>query len=78
MMHYCRVYNIDYSVDVFPLNKIYHLWDTLLLGNPSFPLFAGLSILAHLRTELFSTSDFSECITMFSDLPGNKQQTMLH
>ncbi len=65
-------------LDVFPLNKIYHLWDTLLLGNPSFPLFAGLSILAHLRTELFATSDFSECITMFSDLPGTKMSyTML-
>lgn len=53
---------------VFPLNKIYHLWDTLLLGNSSFPIFAGLSILTQLRSELFSF-DFSECIMMFSDLP---------
>ena len=56
-------------LDVFPLHKIYHLWDTLLLGNCSFPLFAGLAILTQLRNELLSY-DFNECILMFSDLPG--------
>ncbi|XP_011410154.1 PREDICTED: TBC domain-containing protein kinase-like protein [Amphimedon queenslandica] len=53
---------------VFPLDKVYHLWDTLLLGNPSFPLFVGVSILVQLRNELLSY-DFNECIMMFSDLP---------
>ena len=57
------------SLDVFPLHKIYHLWDTLLLGNTSFPLFAGLGILIQLRSELLN-SGFNECIMMFSDLPG--------
>ena len=56
-------------VDVFPLDKVYHLWDTLLLGNSSFPLFVGVSILVQLRNELL-TYDFNECIMMFSDLPG--------
>lgn len=56
--------------DILPLNKIYHLWDTLLLGNASFPLCAGMAILLQLRGELLSF-DFNECILMFSDMPGN-------
>ncbi|XP_072022504.1 TBC domain-containing protein kinase-like protein [Amphiura filiformis] len=53
---------------VFPLHKIFHLWDTLLLGNSSFPLCIGLSILTHLRTSLLSFG-FNECILLFSDMP---------
>jgi TBC domain-containing protein kinase-like protein len=53
---------------VFPLHKIYHLWDTLLLGDASFPLFAGISILLQLKSELLN-SGFNDCIMMFSDLP---------
>ena len=55
--------------DILPLHKIYYLWDTLLLGNCSFPLFVGVSILQHLRDDLL-TFDFNECILMFSDMPG--------
>ena len=72
-----NIYNYIYIhiiLDVFPLNKIYHLWDTLLLGNSSFPIFAGLSILTQLRSELFSF-DFSDSIMMFSDLPGEYMST---
>jgi TBC domain-containing protein kinase-like protein len=54
---------------ILPLHKIYHLWDTLLLGNCSFPLFIGVSILQHLKDDLLSF-DFNECILMFSDMPG--------
>ncbi|EDV24530.1 uncharacterized protein TRIADDRAFT_11272, partial [Trichoplax adhaerens] len=54
---------------VFPLLKIFHLWDALLLGNSSFPLFIGLGLLFQLRSELLS-SGFNECILLFSDLPG--------
>lgn len=53
---------------VFPLHKIFHLWDKLLLGDPSYPLFVGLSILQQLRDTLLS-SGFNECILLFSDLP---------
>ena len=55
--------------DVFPLQKIYHLWDTLLLGNSSFPLFIGVAILQQLRAQLL-TYGFNECILLFSDMPG--------
>jgi hypothetical protein len=54
---------------VFPLHKIYHLWDTLLLGNSSFPLYIGVAILQQLRAQLL-TYGFNECILLFSDMPG--------
>nr|CAD7393109.1 unnamed protein product [Timema cristinae] len=53
---------------VFPLHKIFHLWDKLLLGDASFPLYIGLSILEQLRDTLLE-SGFNECILLFSDLP---------
>lgn len=53
---------------VFPLHRIFHLWDRLLLGDSSYPLFVGLSILIQLRGTLLN-SGFNECILLFSDLP---------
>jgi TBC domain-containing protein kinase-like protein len=53
---------------VFPLQKIFHLWDTLLLGSSSFPLCIGAAILKQLRS-LLMNSDFNECILLFSELP---------
>lgn len=60
--------------DVFPLKKIYHLWDTLLLGNSSYPLCIGVAILEQLRDQLLSFG-FNECILLFSDMPGTCQCT---
>ena len=56
--------------DVLPLYKIYHLWDTLLLGNCAFPLCVGVAILKQVR-DILKSYDFNECITLFSDMPGN-------
>ena len=56
-------------LDVFPLHKIFHLWDKLLLGDSSFSLCIGLAILYQLRESLLS-SGFNECILLFSDMPG--------
>ncbi|CAH1185880.1 unnamed protein product [Phyllotreta striolata] len=53
---------------VFPLYKILHLWDKVLLANSSFSLHIGLSVLTQLRDRLLS-SGFNECILLFSDLP---------
>jgi TBC domain-containing protein kinase-like protein len=53
---------------VFPLHKIVHLWDALLVEGPSLPLFMGVGILRQLRDTLL-TSGFNECILLFSDLP---------
>lgn len=53
---------------VFPLHKILHLWDKLILGDSSYPLFIGISILKQLKTTLME-SGFNECILLFSDLP---------
>ncbi|XP_030836692.1 TBC domain-containing protein kinase-like protein [Strongylocentrotus purpuratus] len=53
---------------VFPLHKIFHLWDTLLLGTSSFPLCIGVAILQQLRVGLLMAG-FNECILLFSDMP---------
>lgn len=62
---------------VFPLHKIYHLWDTLLLGNSSFPLYIGVAILQQLRTQLL-TYGFNECILLFSDMPEIDIERCVH
>ncbi|XP_074650815.1 TBC domain-containing protein kinase-like protein isoform X2 [Tubulanus polymorphus] len=55
---------------VFPLHKIFHLWDTLLLGNSSFPLCIGVAILEQLKLQHNLLSHgFNECILLFSDMP---------
>uniref|UniRef100_A0A3Q2DFP7 TBC domain-containing protein kinase-like protein n=1 Tax=Cyprinodon variegatus TaxID=28743 RepID=A0A3Q2DFP7_CYPVA len=56
------------DVNVFPLHKIFHLWDTLLLGSSSFPFCIGVAILQQLRDRLLANG-FNECILLFSDLP---------
>ncbi|XP_068627639.1 TBC domain-containing protein kinase-like protein [Battus philenor] len=53
---------------VFPLHKIVHLWDALLVEGPALPLFMGVGILRQLRDTLLD-SGFNECILLFSDLP---------
>ena len=60
--------NCFICTDVFPLHKICHLWDKLLLGNASFPLCIGLAVLQQLRDTLLQ-SGFNECILLFSDMP---------
>lgn len=65
-----------FSVDVFPLHKIFHLWDTLLLGNSSFPFCIGVAILQQLRDRLLANG-FNECILLFSDLPGKHMHALL-
>lgn len=53
---------------MFPIHKILHLWDKLMLGDHSYPLFIGIAILKQLKATLLS-SGFNECILLFSDLP---------
>lgn len=63
-------FHFDYA-DILPLSKIYHLWDTVLMGTSSFPLCVGVAILEQLRGDLLSFG-FNECILMFSDMPGQQ------
>ncbi|XP_013138516.1 PREDICTED: TBC domain-containing protein kinase-like protein [Papilio polytes] len=53
---------------VFPLHKIVHLWDALLVEGGALPLFMGVALLRQLRDTLLD-SGFNECILLFSDLP---------
>jgi rhodanese-related sulfurtransferase len=52
--------------DIFPLDKIYHLWDKILVGPSSLPLFVGIAILQQFRQELLR-SEFNEAIGIFSE-----------
>ncbi|KAK5828761.1 rab-GTPase-TBC domain-containing protein [Linnemannia elongata] len=51
---------------IFPLDKIYHLWDKILVGPSSLPLFVGIAILQQFRPELLR-SEFNEAIGIFSE-----------
>jgi hypothetical protein len=42
------------------------LWDKLLVGSSSIPLFTGVAILRQIRGVLL-TSEFNDCITLFSE-----------
>lgn len=56
------------------MHKIIHLWDKLILGDNSYPLLIGISILQQLKTTLLE-SCFNECILLFSDLPDIVMET---
>ncbi|CAO3573154.1 unnamed protein product [Mortierella alpina] len=51
---------------IFPLDKIYHLWDKILVGPSSLPLFVGIAILQQFRLQLLQ-SEFNEAIGIFSE-----------
>ncbi|KAI7847651.1 hypothetical protein BDC45DRAFT_451527 [Circinella umbellata] len=51
---------------VFPLDKVYHLWDKFMVGPPSLPLFVGVAILRQIRDDLLKY-EFNGCISLFSE-----------
>tara|TARA_R110002050_G_scaffold208039_1_gene344062 strand:+ start:630 stop:1376 length:747 start_codon:yes stop_codon:yes gene_type:complete len=53
---------------IFPLNKIYHVWDTVLLGPRALPLFFAVSIMKFLRGRLLEL-DFNDCLLFISNMP---------
>jgi hypothetical protein len=50
------------------LEKIYHLWDALLLQPNTLPLFIGTAIMQQLKQH-FMPLDFNSAILFFSNLP---------
>lgn len=54
---------------VFPLDKTYHLWDKILVGPPSLPLFTGVSIIRQFRDTLIKT-EFNDCIMVAELFPN--------
>ena len=54
---------------VFTINKVFKIWDELLVNSPALLLFVGISILKHLKNELI-TLDFNGVILLFSNLPN--------
>ena len=53
----------------FPLDKTYHLWDKILVGPPSLPLFTGVSIIRQFRDTLIKT-EFNDCIMVAELFPN--------
>ncbi|XP_048481022.1 TBC domain-containing protein kinase-like protein [Plutella xylostella] len=53
---------------VFPLHKIFLIWDALTAGGARLPLALGAALLRRLRGLLLGAG-FNECILLFSDLP---------
>ncbi|KAI7883450.1 hypothetical protein K492DRAFT_205415 [Lichtheimia hyalospora FSU 10163] len=51
---------------VFPLDKVYHLWDKFVVGPASLPLFVGVAILRQIRDDLLKY-EFNGCISLFSE-----------
>jgi len=68
---------------VFPIKKIFHLWDKLLVYDSSLPLFIAVAIMIRLKRQLMTFS-FNDCILSFSDMPDIDvddivtQSTVLH
>ncbi|ORX41747.1 hypothetical protein BCR36DRAFT_338798 [Piromyces finnis] len=52
---------------VFPLDKIYMIWDKILIGKPSLPLFIGSAIVIQLRSEILN-GDFDESVLLLTEL----------
>jgi len=50
------------------MDKILRLFDHLLVGPPSLPLYVGIAILRQLRGTLLAAG-FNESIMIFSDTP---------
>lgn len=79
---FCHLKSLDFHPELFaipwvltsfahvlPLQKLFHLWDSMLLADSSFPMFVGIAILCHLRNSLIN-AQFNDAILLFSDLPG--------
>ncbi|KAL2914635.1 hypothetical protein HK105_205773 [Polyrhizophydium stewartii] len=63
---------------VFPLDKIFHLWDLFLVGPQFMFIFVGVSILQQHRDQLLE-SDFNQAMMLFSEMPAvNVEQCIIY
>jgi serine/threonine protein kinase/rhodanese-related sulfurtransferase len=53
---------------ILPLDKIYPIWDLVLVGRDGLPQFFALAMMKQLRNQLLPL-DFNQCIMLFSNLP---------
>ena len=67
-----ELYAIPWFLTLFshalPLDKVYQLFDTLLLGKPSLPLFVAVALMQQLRP-LLVPLDFNKCVAAFANMP---------
>ena len=68
-----ELYAIPWFLTLFshalPLDKVCRLFDTLLLGKPSLPLFVAVALMQQLRP-LLVPLDFNKCVAAFADMPA--------
>ncbi|KAI8610413.1 rab-GTPase-TBC domain-containing protein [Chytriomyces sp. MP71] len=62
---------------IFQLDRLYHLWDTILMGPQGFYVFIVYSIVHQIRDQLLA-KDFSSCLVLFSELPPIDIETCIH
>jgi len=63
-------------LDMFSLDQIWRMWDTVLVSPPSLPLFIAISVLEALR-ELLLPLDFNALILLFSSLPELNMEALM-
>ena len=63
---------------------MFKIWDVLIVGKSSFPLFFAVAIIHQLREKVL-TLDFNSCILLFSNMPiidiqqcVDNAQSMMH
>lgn len=77
-----HLFNIDYHPELYAIpwfltlfthilhmDKIYRLWDRLLMEQTTFPLFLAVAMMQMLRDQLLAM-DFNSCILFFSNMPN--------
>ncbi|KAJ3254744.1 hypothetical protein HDU77_003940 [Chytriomyces hyalinus] len=62
---------------IFQLDRLYHLWDTILLGPKDFCVFLVYAIVHQIRDQLLN-KDFSSCLVLFSELPPIDIETCIY
>eukprot|EP00727_Mastigamoeba_balamuthi_P003247 m51a1_g1292 hypothetical protein (864) ;mRNA; f:178917-182328 len=62
---------------VFPLDKIYSLWDKLLFSTPALSFLIGVEMLVQLRDTILSSS-FDSCVLLFGNLPVFEIDECIH
>eukprot|EP01135_Chromosphaera_perkinsii_P005460 Nk52_evm9s352 gene=Nk52_evmTU9s352 len=61
---------------IFPIDKIFHIWDSLLLHAKGMSIAIAVSILCHLESSLIRVS-FNDCINIFTDVADLSTESIL-
>jgi hypothetical protein len=57
--------------DVFPINKVYMIWDTVFLESSAYVLFIGVAILRQFRKEIMEEKDEGKLMSLLINVSGS-------